>query len=70
MLDGLIKIGIGVSMTAKKTKLGNKQSTIYSAGPWYVQVNHVNGACQVTSGDTWFTVPRSEAVKILLRKLG
>lgn len=57
-------------MTAKKTKLGDKHRTIYSAGPWFVQVNHVNRACQVTSGDTWFSVPRNEAVKILLRKVG
>ena len=58
-------------MTAKIRKdLSDASQKTYTAGPWYVSVNRHTRQCEVTSGDTWFPVPRSEAVQLILRKVG
>ena len=58
-------------MTAKIRKdLSDSSQNTYAAGPWYVRINRNTKQCQVTSGDLWFPVPRSEAAQVILRKVG
>jgi hypothetical protein len=58
-------------MTTKVVKnLSDKSHKIYKAGPWFVHVNRISRQCSVTSGDVWWTIPRSEAVQLILRKIG
>ncbi len=58
-------------MSAKLRKdLSDASQKTYAAGPWFVRVNRTTRQCQVTSGDCWFSVPRSEAAQVILRKVG
>ena len=58
-------------MSAKIRKdLSDKSRKVIQVGPWYLSVNQHTRQCEVTSGDTWFPVPRSEAVQLILRKVG
>jgi hypothetical protein len=58
-------------MTAKIRKdLSDHFHRIYEVGNgvWFVQVNHLNRNCQLTSGDVWYDISRAEAREFLLGK--
>ena len=58
-------------MSAKLRKdLSDKSCKVYQVGPWYLSVNRHTRQCEVTSGDLWFPVSRSEAAQVILRKVG
>jgi len=39
--------------------------TVLQVGPWYVSINHRTRKCQVTSGDMWFDISRTEVVAMI-----
>jgi len=58
-------------MSARIRKdLSDKSRKVIQVGLWYVSVNHRTRQCEITSGDCWFPVSRSEAVQLILRKVG
>jgi len=58
-------------MSARIRKdLSDKSCNVIQVGPWYLSVNRNTKQCQVTSGDIWFPLSRSEAAQLLLRKVG
>ena len=41
-------------------------SRIYAVGPWYILVNKSSRAVQITSGDIWYPISRTEAYNWLM----